>query len=79
MPGLRLSDFGMGAVVIMILGVMFVPLPTFLLDVFLAMSILGGLVILFVALYTLKPLDFSVFPSLLLMVTLFRLALNVAT
>lgn len=79
MRGIRLSDLGMGSVVIMILGVMFVPVPTFLMDVFLAMSILGGLVILFVALYTLRPLDFSVFPSLLLMVTLFRLALNVAT
>jgi len=44
-----------------------------------AMSILGGLVILFVSLFTLKPLEFAVFPTLLLLVTLFRLALNVAT
>ena len=79
MRRLRFSDIGLGLTVIMILGVMLIPVPTFLMDVFLAMSILGALVILFVVLYTLKPLNFSVFPSLLLMVTLFRLALNVAT
>ncbi|MEE9466673.1 MAG: flagellar biosynthesis protein FlhA [Candidatus Neomarinimicrobiota bacterium] len=76
---MRLSDIGLGTAIILILGVMLIPLPTFLMDVFLAMNILGALVILFVALYTLKPLDFAVFPSLLLIVTLFRLALNVAT
>ena len=78
-PGLRLSDLGLGTAVILILAVMLIPLPTFLMDVFLAMNILGALVILFVALYTIRPLDFAVFPSLLLMVTLFRLSLNVAT
>ncbi len=79
MPGLRFSDLGLGTAVILILAVMLIPLPTFLMDVFLAMNILGALVILFVALYTVRPLDFAVFPSLLLMVTLFRLSLNVAT
>ncbi len=79
MQKLRFSDIALGSTIILILAVMLVPLPTFLMDVFLAMNILGGLVILFVALYTLRPLDFSVFPSLLLIVTLFRLALNVAT
>ncbi len=78
-PGLRLSDLGLGTAVILILAVMLIPLPTFLMDVFLAMNILGALVLLFVALYTIRPLDFAVFPSLLLMVTLFRLSLNVAT
>jgi flagellar biosynthesis protein FlhA len=48
-------------------------------DVFLVMSITGGLVILFVALYIHNPLDFSVFPSVLLIITLFRLSLNVST
>jgi flagellar biosynthesis protein FlhA len=76
---LKGTDIGLGVAVILILAVMLIPLPTFLMDVFLAMNILGGLVIMFVSLYTLKPLEFSVFPSLLLMVTLFRLALNVAT
>ncbi|UCH09889.1 MAG: flagellar biosynthesis protein FlhA [Fidelibacterota bacterium] len=76
---LKGTDLGLGAAVILILAVMLVPLPTFFMDVFLAMNILGGLVIMFVSLYTLKPLEFAVFPSLLLIVTLFRLALNVAT
>jgi flagellar biosynthesis protein FlhA len=76
---LKTTDIGLGISVILILAVMLVPLPTFFMDVFLAMNILGGLVILFVSLFTLKPLEFAVFPSLLLMVTLFRLALNVAT
>ncbi len=79
MLGLKTTDIGLGTAIILILAVMLIPMPTFLLDVFLAMNILGALVILFVALYALRPLDFSVFPSLLLMVTLFRLALNVAT
>jgi len=64
---------------ILILGMMIVPLPTFLLDVFLVMSITGALVMMFVGLYVLSPLDFSVFPGLLLVVTLFRLSLNVST
>lgn len=65
--------------IVMILGMMIVPLPTFLLDVFLVMSITGALVMMFVGLYVLSPLDFSVFPGLLLIVTLFRLSLNVST
>ena len=79
MRPLKLADIGLGTAVILILAVMLIPMPTFLMDVFLAMNILGALVILFVAMFTLRPLDFDVFPSLLLLVTLFRLALNVAT
>ncbi|MCH7575639.1 MAG: flagellar biosynthesis protein FlhA [Candidatus Marinimicrobia bacterium] len=79
MNQLRLADLGLGGAIILVLAIMLIPLPTFLMDVFLAMNILGGLVILFVALYTRRPLDFAVFPSLLLVITLFRLALNVAT
>ena len=51
MNRLRLSDLGLGGSIILILAVTLIPLPTFLMDVFLAMNILGGLVILFVALY----------------------------
>lgn len=65
--------------VIMILGIMILPLPTFMMDMFLVMNITGALVMLFVALYIPRPLEFSVFPGLLLLVTLFRLSLNVAT
>src|SRR6059058_4182413 len=58
---------------------MVVPLPTVLLDMLLAINITGGVLILLVSMYVQKPLDFSVFPSLLLVATMFRLALNVST
>jgi flagellar biosynthesis protein FlhA len=59
--------------------VMVLPLPPMLLDVLLALSISLSLLILLVSLYTQRPLEFSTFPSVLLVVTLFRLALNVAS
>jgi flagellar biosynthesis protein FlhA len=72
-------DLLMAVALIGILGVMLIPLPAILLDLALTASITSSLVILLVALYTNKSLDFSVFPSLLLITTLFRLSLNVAT
>ncbi len=65
--------------VVGILLIMIVPIPAMLIDMLLTLSIAGSLLILFVGIYMLKPLDFSVFPSLLLLVTLFRLSLNIAT
>jgi flagellar biosynthesis protein FlhA len=62
-----------------ILIVMVIPLPTVLLDLLLAFNITVSLVVLLVAIYTISPLEFSVFPSLLLLATLFRLSLNVAS
>ncbi len=62
-----------------ILSVMIIPLPPFLLDLALSFSLALALLILLISLYTKKSLDFSVFPSLLLITTLFRLSLNVAT
>ena len=73
------SSTMLAVAVMLILGIMLLPMPTFLLDMFLVMNITGALVIIFVAMYVLRPLEFSVFPGLLLMVTLFRLSLNVAT
>ena len=72
-------DLVMAFALIGILGVMLVPLPAFLLDIALTLSITASILMLLVALYTNKALDFSVFPSLLLITTLFRLSLNVAT
>ncbi|MDD5167386.1 MAG: flagellar biosynthesis protein FlhA [Syntrophales bacterium] len=69
----------MGVGVIGILMVMIIPLPTWMLDLLLSMSIMISIVILLMALYVTKPLDFSVFPSVLLTVTLLRLSLNVAS
>ena len=73
------SNLILAVAIILILGVMIIPLPTFMMDFLLVMNITGGLVMLFMALYIYNPLEFSVFPGLLLIVTLFRLSLNVAT
>jgi flagellar biosynthesis protein FlhA len=65
--------------VLFIVGLLMVPVPGVLLDLFLATSIGMSLIVMLVALYTTNPLDFSAFPSLLLLLTLFRLALNVCS
>lgn len=65
--------------VVGILMVMIIPLPTWMLDLLLSVSIVLSIVILLMSLYVTKPLDFSVFPSVLLTVTLLRLSLNVAS
>jgi flagellar biosynthesis protein FlhA len=65
--------------VVTVLVVMIIPLPPILLDFLLALNITLSITILLIAMYTLKPLDFSIFPSLLLVMTLFRLSLNVAS
>lgn len=68
------------AVAIVTVVVMFViPLPTFLLDILLVINISFGLTVLLVSIYITEPLQFSVFPSMLLFATLFRLALNVSS
>lgn len=73
------SDIGLAIGILLILGVMVLPVPAVFLDILLATSITAGLIILMVAIYLKNPVDFSVFPSLLLIVTVFRLGLNVAT
>lgn len=65
--------------VIAVLMVMIIPIPTFLLDILLSFSIAIAIIILLMSMFVLKPLQFSVFPSILLMVTLLRLSLNVAS
>lgn len=65
--------------IILILSMMVLPLPPFLLDVFFTFNIALSVMVMLVALYTLKPLDFSVFPTVLLVTTLLRLSLNVAS
>jgi flagellar biosynthesis protein FlhA len=73
------SDVAMAVGVVGILMVMILPIPPSFLDALLSFSITFGLVILLVSLYTIEPLEFSVFPTLLLVTTLFRLSLNVAS
>src|SRR4051812_7814815 len=73
------SELALAMGLIVILGVMVVPLPVFVLDLFLAFSIAVSVGILLMAVYARKPLDFSTFPSILLITTLLRLSLNVAS
>src|SRR5690242_10291689 len=64
---------------ITLLMVILVPLPTFMLDFLLVVNITLSVIVLVTTIYVKSPLEFAVFPSLLLAVTLFRLVLNVAT
>ncbi|MDQ6972401.1 MAG: FHIPEP family type III secretion protein, partial [Mariprofundaceae bacterium] len=75
----RNTDILLAVAVLGVLLIMMVPMPTWIMDIMLAANITIGIVILLTSIYVLKPLDFSVFPSLLLLTTLFRLALNVAS
>jgi flagellar biosynthesis protein FlhA len=65
--------------IIMILTIMIIPIPTVFLDFLFALSISLSIIVLLVAFFALRPLDFAVFPGMLLMLTLFRLSLNVAS
>lgn len=76
---LKYSDILVAVALITIVIMMIIPLPTLILDLLLSLNITLGLVIVMVAVYTVNPLEFSVFPSLLLITTLFRLALNVSS
>ncbi len=73
------GDFLLAGGVVLTLFVMLVPLPTIILDVLLAFSISFALVILITSMFMTSPLEFSIFPSVLLVTTLLRLALNVAS
>ncbi len=73
------TDLIVAAALVAILAVMLIPLPPFMLDFALTSSITLSLLVLLVAIYVDRSLDFSVFPSLLLLTTLFRLSLNVAS
>jgi flagellar biosynthesis protein FlhA len=75
---LRQSDLLLAAGVVVILGLMIIPMPPILLDMALSFSITLSVVVLLVSAYIYKPLDFSVFPSILLISTLLRLSLNIA-
>ena len=75
---LPFSDIFLGVAAVVIIGLMIIPLPTVALDVLISVNIATALTILLVSMYITEPLQFSVFPSLLLIVTLFRLGLNVS-
>ncbi len=73
------SDIFLAFGIILMLTMMVIPLPSVILDVLLAVNISAALVLLMVSLYLTNPLELSVFPSLLLILTLFRLSLNLAS
>lgn len=73
------SDVMAAVGLVAILMIMIIPLPSIMLDIFLATNITIGLLILIISLYAVKAIEFSIFPSILLTTTLFRLALNVAS
>lgn len=75
----KYSDLILVAGVVAIVALMIIPLPTFLIDVLVAVNITFGIILLLTAIYISAILEFSVFPSVLLISTLFRLALSVAT
>jgi len=78
----RASTFSnaiLALVVVAILGVMIIPVPPPVLDILLSFNIVFSIIILLVTMYVTRPLEFSVFPGLLLVATVFRLALNVAS
>ena len=76
--GGRLGAIGVPVAVVAIVVMMVVPLPPVLLDLLIAVNITAALLILLTSMAIARPLDFSVFPALLLVATLFRLALNIS-
>jgi flagellar biosynthesis protein FlhA len=73
------GNLGIPALLLIILAMMTLPMPPFLLDIFFTLNITIALVVLCVSVYAMRPLDFAVFPTILLVATLLRLALNVAS
>lgn len=75
----RYSDLLLALLVIVIVGMMIIPLPTWLLDILLTINITIGVVLLLISLYIPQALNIASFPTILLITTLYRLALNVST
>ena len=73
------GNLGIPTMVLILLGMMTLPLPPFLLDTFFTFNIALSIVVLLVSVYAQRPLDFAIFPTILLIATLLRLALNVAS
>ncbi|MEW5787349.1 MAG: flagellar biosynthesis protein FlhA [Pseudomonadota bacterium] len=77
--GLQWQKLAAPILVVMVLAMMVLPMPPFLLDLLFTFNIAMAMIVLLISLYTLKPLEFSVFPTVLLLTTLLRLSLNVAS
>ncbi len=79
LKSLPLTGIGIPVLILVLLGMMTLPVPVLLLDMLFTFNIALSIIILLVAVYSLRPLDFAVFPTILLVATLLRLALNVAS
>ncbi|TDF77489.1 flagellar biosynthesis protein FlhA [Pseudomonas sp. H9] len=79
LAGLGRGNLGVPLLLLVLLAMMMLPIPPFLLDVFFTFNIALSIVVLLVCVYALRPLDFAAFPTILLVATLLRLALNVAS
>ena len=77
--GMRFADLGMAILVILVVAMMIIPFPPGLLDIFLSFNITFGVVVLLTTFYVRRALEISAFPTILLLATLYRLALNVST
>ena len=75
----ELKEFGFAFGLVIIISVLFLPLPAFVIDLGLSLSIAAAILILMVAIWIQRPLEFSAFPTVLLIVTMMRLALNIST
>jgi flagellar biosynthesis protein FlhA len=74
-----MASLGMPFIILLIMSMLIVPLPTLLLDLLFTVNILTGLIIIMVSVHVSRPLEFSSFPSILLLATMLRLSLNVAS
>jgi flagellar biosynthesis protein FlhA len=79
LSGTNLNTLAAPMLVLLILAMMILPLPAFLLDLLFTFNIALALIVMLMAVYTTKPLDFAAFPTVLLLTTLMRLSLNVAS
>jgi flagellar biosynthesis protein FlhA len=79
LPLPSVAELGVPVAVLAIVVALITPLPPFILDILIVLDIMMSVIVLMVAMYILKPVDFSVFPTTLLLLTLFRLALNVSS
>ncbi|NLC27710.1 MAG: EscV/YscV/HrcV family type III secretion system export apparatus protein, partial [Campylobacteraceae bacterium] len=78
-PIIRAKDLTIVALILAIIAIIIVPLPSGILDFFLTVSISISVLIILISLYIPRPTDLTTFPTLILIITLFRLSLNIAT
>ncbi len=74
-----IPDLVLAGIVILVLTILIIPLPTWAIDILLVANLIAAIITIFVALYIVKPLEFASFPSFLLIMALYRLAMSVAT